>query len=204
MVWGIVVGALPACLLCALHRPPPCSCAPIPSAAPPAPAHSSLPLPLTPRNSAVVTNTAGKASFIMNLLLLFSLMFTGFLVEVNSIPGERSAYQTRPWLSTMAEHHGRAPWEGTMGGVACPPAGPQRLVPCPWSPSAQAGSAGSTTCRSSIMRLKPWSATKSSAAPLACWCACRGRGAPHPSVRCCGGMGLLRLAGSARAPLRRA
>lgn len=31
-------------------------------------------------------NTAGQASFIMNFLLLFSLAFTGFLVNVNSIP----------------------------------------------------------------------------------------------------------------------
>ncbi|KAL4457602.1 hypothetical protein ABPG75_012467 [Micractinium tetrahymenae] len=34
----------------------------------------------------VASNTAGQASFAMNFLLLFSLVFTGFLVNVNSIP----------------------------------------------------------------------------------------------------------------------
>ncbi|KAL4857919.1 ATP-binding cassette sub-family G member 2 [Chlorella vulgaris] len=34
----------------------------------------------------VVSNTAGQASFAMNFTLLFSLVFTGFLVNVNSIP----------------------------------------------------------------------------------------------------------------------
>ncbi len=37
--------------------------------------------------AAVASNTAGQASFAMNFLLLFSLVFTGFLVNVNSIPG---------------------------------------------------------------------------------------------------------------------
>ncbi|KAK2079440.1 hypothetical protein QBZ16_003132 [Prototheca wickerhamii] len=34
----------------------------------------------------VVSNTAGEASFGMNFIILFSIMFTGFLVNVNSIP----------------------------------------------------------------------------------------------------------------------
>jgi ABC-type multidrug transport system permease subunit len=34
----------------------------------------------------VASNTAGQASFAMNFLLLFSLVFTGFLVNVSSIP----------------------------------------------------------------------------------------------------------------------
>lgn len=34
----------------------------------------------------VASSTAGQASFIMNFLLLFSVVFTGFLVNVNSIP----------------------------------------------------------------------------------------------------------------------
>jgi hypothetical protein len=34
-----------------------------------------------------VSNTAGQASFAMNFTLLFSLVFTGFLVNVYSIPG---------------------------------------------------------------------------------------------------------------------
>lgn len=34
----------------------------------------------------VATNTAGQASFLMNFILLFSLAFTGFLVNVTSIP----------------------------------------------------------------------------------------------------------------------
>lgn len=35
----------------------------------------------------IACNTAGQSSFIMNFILLFSLAFTGFLVNVNSIPG---------------------------------------------------------------------------------------------------------------------
>ena len=34
----------------------------------------------------IACNTAGQSSFIMNFILLFSLAFTGFLVNVNSIP----------------------------------------------------------------------------------------------------------------------
>ena len=34
----------------------------------------------------IACNTAGQTSFIMNFILLFSLAFTGFLVNVNSIP----------------------------------------------------------------------------------------------------------------------
>lgn len=34
----------------------------------------------------VASSTAGQASFLMNFLLLFSVLFTGFLVNVNSIP----------------------------------------------------------------------------------------------------------------------
>ena len=40
---------------------------------------------------AVASNTAGQASFAMNFLLLFSLVFTGFLVNVASIPSECDA-----------------------------------------------------------------------------------------------------------------
>jgi hypothetical protein len=35
----------------------------------------------------IACNTAGQTSFIMNFILLFSLAFTGFLVNVSSIPG---------------------------------------------------------------------------------------------------------------------
>lgn len=42
----------------------------------------------------VVSNTAGQASFAMNFTLLFSLVFTGFLVNVNSIPGGSKAAKT--------------------------------------------------------------------------------------------------------------
>lgn len=34
----------------------------------------------------IASNTAGQSSFLMNFILLFSLAFTGFLVNVNSIP----------------------------------------------------------------------------------------------------------------------
>jgi ABC-type multidrug transport system permease subunit len=34
----------------------------------------------------VASGTAGQSSFLMNFILLFSLIFTGFLVNVNSIP----------------------------------------------------------------------------------------------------------------------
>lgn len=43
----------------------------------------------------VACNTAGQASFAMNFLLLFSLVFTGFLVNVDSIPGESIDYLNR-------------------------------------------------------------------------------------------------------------
>lgn len=34
----------------------------------------------------IISSTAGQSSFVMNFILLFSLAFTGFLVNVNSIP----------------------------------------------------------------------------------------------------------------------
>ena len=55
-----------------------------PSFCPPPSAASRPALP----PSAVASNTAGQASFTMNVLLLFSLVYTGFLVNINSIHGE--------------------------------------------------------------------------------------------------------------------
>lgn len=51
------------------------------------PALLTMSPPRVSHNPAVASRTAGQASFAMNFTLLFSLVFTGFLVNVNSIPG---------------------------------------------------------------------------------------------------------------------
>lgn len=65
----------------------------------------------------VASNTAGQASFAMNFLLLFSLVFTGFLVNVNSIPGAAG-------LGVFAPLVGQEGRRG--GGRACGGTGVQR------------------------------------------------------------------------------
>lgn len=78
----------------------------------------------------VGSNTAGQASFAMNFLLLFSLVFTGFLVNVNSIPGA-------PRFSALAQLYPSSAGAGQgllAGWLACgarprPPLGRSALEP---------------------------------------------------------------------------
>lgn len=136
-------------------------------------------LPIRPRSQprrpancplphAVASNTAGQASFAMNFLLLFSLVFTGFLVNVASIPSECDAMSCS---AALQFGQGRPPaplrsrtWErmqrvlrlarGRGLSRALLPQPP--LTPATPLPSRlQRRCAGCTTSRCSIMPLKP-------------------------------------------------
>ena len=71
--------------------------------------------PLSPVPPTVASNTAGQASFAMNFLLLFSLVFTGFLVKVSTIP-------SKPATSSGTTCHGcdHAPASPAPPAPACP------------------------------------------------------------------------------------